>query len=58
MMEEERRKGVKEKKEGEMVGSIDGRSEWCRGRRRKGRKEGEEGGRQGNNGGRYSVFMS
>ena len=30
MMEEERRKGVKESKEGEMAGSSDGRSEWCR----------------------------
>ena len=34
MMEEERRKGVKERKEGEMAESSDGRSEWCRGRRR------------------------
>ena len=45
-MEEERRKGVKERKEGEMAGSSDGRSEWCSGRRRKGRKEGwREGGK-------------
>ena len=31
--------GSEERKEGEMTGSSDGRSEWCRGRRRKGRKE-------------------
>ena len=47
MMEEERRKGVKERKEGEMAGSSDGRSEWCRGRRRKGRKEGRRDGGKG-----------
>ena len=41
MMDEERRKGVKERKEGEMAGSSDGRSEWCRGRRRNRRKEGK-----------------
>ena len=61
MIEDERRKGVKERKEGEMAGGSDGRSEWCRGRRRKGRKwkeGGKEGGRYGKNGGRYSVFMS
>ena len=28
-MEEERRKGVKERKEGETAGSSDGRSRWC-----------------------------
>ena len=39
-MEEERRKGVKERKEGEMAGSSDGRSEWCRGRRRVRSKKG------------------
>ena len=33
-MEEERRKGVKERKEREMAGSSDGRSEWWRGRKR------------------------
>ena len=47
MLEEERRKGVKERKEGEMAGSSDGRSEWCRGRRRKGRKEGRREGGKG-----------
>ena len=46
MMEEERRKGVKERKEGEMAGSIDGRSEWYR-RRRRGRKEGRREGDKG-----------
>ena len=40
MMEEERRKGVKERKEGEMAGSSDERSEWCRGRRRVRSKKG------------------
>ena len=40
MMEEERRKGVKERKAGEMAGSSDGRSEWCRGRRRVRSKKG------------------
>ena len=39
-MEEERRKGVKERKEGEMAGSSDGRSEWCRARRRVRSKKG------------------
>ena len=39
-MEEERREGVKERKEGEMAGSSDGRSEWCRGRRRVRSKKG------------------
>ena len=39
-MEEERRKGVKERKEGEMAGSRDGRSEWCRRRRRVRSKKG------------------
>ena len=51
MMEEERRKGVKERKEGEMAGSSDGRSEWCRGRRRvrckKGSREEKRRGRKG-----------
>ena len=40
MMEEERRKGVKERKEGEMAGSSDGRNEWCRGWRRVRSKKG------------------
>ena len=40
MMEEERRKGVKKRKEEEMAGSSDGRSEWCRGRRRVRSKKG------------------
>ena len=39
MMEEEWRKGVKERKEGEMAGSSDGRSDWKEGGR-EGRKEG------------------
>ena len=39
-MEEERRKGVKERKEGEMAGSSDGRIEWCRGCRRVRSKKG------------------
>ena len=34
MMEGKRRKGKKERKEGEMSGSSDGRSEWCREKRR------------------------
>ena len=46
-MEEERRKGVKERKEGKMAGSSDGSSEWYRGRRRKGRKEGKREGDKG-----------
>ena len=46
MMEEERRKG-EERKEGEMAGSSDRRSEWCTGRRRKGRKEGRKEGGKG-----------
>ena len=50
-MEEERRKGVKERKEGEMAGSSDGRSEWCSGRRRvrikKGSREEERRERKG-----------
>ena len=53
MMEEERRKGVKERKEGEMAGSSDGRSEWCRGWRRvrskKGSREEERKGREEEN---------
>ena len=36
MMEEE----GKERKEGEMTGSSDGRSEWCRGKRRVKSKKG------------------
>ena len=47
MMEEERRKGVKERKEGEMAGSGDGRSEWWWRRRRRGRKEGRREGGKG-----------
>ena len=39
-MREERRKGVKERKKGEVAGSSDGRSEWCRGRRRVRSKKG------------------
>ena len=53
MMEEERREGVKERKEGEMAGSSDGRSEWCRGRRvrsKKGSREKERRERKGKGG--------
>ena len=50
-MKEQRRKGVKKRKEGEMAGSSDGRSEWCRGRRRvrskKGSREEERDEREG-----------